>query len=472
MAVLAQTDHEFIDDRLAARNALVLAAAQALAGGNNAIIVATGGIAGSLLAPSPVLATLPISVMVVGIWIGTLPVGMLAKAYGRRFALQAGSAVGVLSGIISCAAMLSGSFSLLLLGMLCGGLYASAHQSYRFAAADTASAAFPRQGRIVGSGRRRLFGNHRPANRHSYRGMSGRPICSRRPIWRSPPARCLRWRCWRLLRIPRPAMAETFADGLPLAEIVRKPRFIVAASCGLASYAMMILMMTSAPLAMVMCNHSVGDAALGIQWHVIGMYAPSFFTGTLIARLGLRAIMATGLALIVAAAIVGLMGVAVSNFWISLFLLGVGWNFSFIGATTLVTECCGPHERNKVQAFNDFLIFGSMAIASFSSGALLARYGWIAVNEVVFPVVIVAAVLLAWGTSRGGRTRYDDRLGHSESFPIMSNPMPSHDLRVLAELERKVLWLASWTIHHANHDARQYRRPEGRRPPGVVCVAR
>ena len=108
--------------------------------------------------------------------------------------------------------------------------------------------------------------------------------------------------------------------------------------------------------------------------------------------------MATGLALIVAAAIVGLMGVAVSNFWISLFLLGVGWNFSFIGATTLVTECCGPHERNKVQAFNDFLIFGSMAIASFSSGALLARYGWTAVNEVVFPVVIVAAVLLAWGT--------------------------------------------------------------------------
>ena len=397
MAVLAQTDHEFTDDRLAARNALVLAAAQALAGGNNAIIVATGGIAGSLLAPSPVLATLPISVMVVGIWIGTLPVGMLAKAYGRRFALLAGSAVGVLSGIVSCAAMLSGSFSLLLIGMLCGGLYASAHQSYRFAAADTASAHFRAKAvswvlaggvfsAIIGPQIVILTKNIWPAYLFAatYLAQSACAVIAVVVLG--------------LLRIPRPAMAETFADGLPLAEIVRKPRFIVAASCGLASYAMMIFMMTSAPLAMVMCNHSVGDAALGIQWHVIGMYAPSFFTGTLIARLGLRAIMAAGLALIVAAAIVGLMGVAVWNFWISLFLLGVGWNFSFIGATTLVTECCGPHERNKVQAFNDFLIFGSMAIASFSSGALLARYGWTTVNEVVFPVVIVAAVLLAWGT--------------------------------------------------------------------------
>ena len=275
MAVLAQTDHEFTDDRLAARNALVLAAAQALAGGNNAIIVATGGIAGSLLAPSPVLATLPISVMVVGIWIGTLPVGMLAKAYGRRFALQAGSAVGVLSGIISCAAMLSGSFSLLLIGMLCGGLYASAHQSYRFAAADTASAHFRAKAvswvlaggvfsAIIGPQIVILTRNIWPAYLFAatYLAQSACAVIAVAVLG--------------LLRIPRPAMAETFADGLPLAEIVRKPRFIVAASCGLASYAMMIFMMTSAPLAMVMCNHSVGDAALGIQWHVLGMYAPSF----------------------------------------------------------------------------------------------------------------------------------------------------------------------------------------------------
>jgi len=157
------------------------------------------------------------------------------------------------------------------------------------------------------------------------------------------------------------------------------------------------MMMTAAPLAMVMCHHSVGDAALGIQWHMIGMYAPSFFTGALITRFGLRAVVATGLVLIAAAATIGVLGVALWNFWVALALLGIGWNFAFVGATTLVTECHGPRERNKVQAFNDFLIFGSMAIGSFSSGALLASYGWTAVNEVVFPVVFVAGLLLAWG---------------------------------------------------------------------------
>ena len=160
----------------------------------------------------------------------------------------------------------------------------------------------------------------------------------------------------------------------------------------------MNMMMTAAPLAMVMCHHSVGDAALGIQWHVIGMYAPSFFTGALIARFGLRAVVATGLVLIAAAAAIGVLGIALWNFWAALALLGIGWNFAFVGATTLVTECHGPRERNKVQAFNDFLIFGSMAVGSFSSGALLASYGWTAVNEVVFPVVVVAGLLLAWGT--------------------------------------------------------------------------
>jgi MFS family permease len=165
----------------------------------------------------------------------------------------------------------------------------------------------------------------------------------------------------------------------------------------LASYSLMNLMMTSAPLAMVMCHHSVGDAALGIQWHVLGMYGPSFFTGALILRFGLRNVMAAGLLLIVAAAAVALSSTAVWSFWLSLILLGVGWNFGFISATTLITECHLPAERNKVQAFNDFLIFGSMALASFSSGALLTRFGWSLINELVFPVVIAATVVLAWG---------------------------------------------------------------------------
>jgi MFS family permease len=396
MAAVAEAATEITDDRLAARNALVLAAAQALAGGNTTVIVATGGIAGAMLAPDPALATLPISVMALGMWMGTLPVGMLAKTYGRRFALQTGSAFGVLSGLIACAAMLSASFSLLLLGALCGGLYAAAHQSYRFAAADTASLHFRAKAvawvlaggvfaAVIGPQIVILTKDTWPAYLFAgtYLAQSACAVLAAAvlTLLKNAP-------------LPTPQM---LAQGRPLAQVVRQPRFVVAVICGLASYGMMNLLMTSAPLAMVMCNHSVGDAALGIQWHVIGMYAPSFFTGALIARFGLRTVMATGLALIVAAATIGLLGIALWNFWVSLALLGVGWNFAFIGATTLVTECHGIGERNKVQAFNDFLVFGSMALASFSSGALLSRFGWTAVNEVVFPVIVVAAVLLAWG---------------------------------------------------------------------------
>ncbi len=397
MAVIAEPGLELTDDRLAARNAVVLAVAQALAGGNNTVITATTGIIGSMLAPDPALATLPVSVMVAGMWMGTLPVGALAKAYGRRFALQTGSVFGMLSGIVSCMAVLRGSFALLLCGTLCGGLYAAAHQSYRFAAADTASPHFRPKAvswvlaggifaAVIGSQlvifTKDLFPTYLFVG--TFLAQSACAMIAAAVLM--------------LLKIPRLHVSHSLRDGRPLSAIVAQPKFIVAVACGLASYAMMNMVMTSAPLAMVMCNHSVNEAALGIQWHVLGMYAPSFITGSLIIRFGVRPLMVVGLSLIVAAATIGLLGIALWNFWIGLAVLGVGWNFAFISATTLVTECHDPHERNKVQAFNDFLIFGTMAVGSFSSGALLARYGWTAVNEVVFPVVLVAALLLAWGS--------------------------------------------------------------------------
>jgi MFS family permease len=147
---------------------------------------------------------------------------------------------------------------------------------------------------------------------------------------------------------------------------------------------------------MLACDHSITDATLGLQWHVLAMFVPSFFTGTLIARFGVERIVMLGLALIVGSGLVAISGIALWNFWIGLMLLGVGWNFAFIGATTMVTECHTAAERNKVQAFNDFLVFGSMAVASFSSGQLLASFGWTAVNYVVFPTILAAALLLAW----------------------------------------------------------------------------
>jgi predicted MFS family arabinose efflux permease len=386
-------------DRLARRNALVLAIAQALAGGNNTVLVATAAIVGTVLAPDKGLATLPISVFVLGMWMGTLPMGVLARRLGRRNALQIGTACGVLTGLICCVAVLQGSFLLFNIGAMFSGFYASAHQSYRFAAADTASDAFrPKAISWV------LIGG-------IFAGVVGAQlVIATQDLW--PPylfaATYIGQSALALIaggvlifvNIPKPPPRSTAGDGRPLSEIAKEPRFIVAVACGVAAYSMMNMVMTSAPLAMVMCNHSVTDATLGLQWHVLGMYAPSFITGALINRFGLERVTGLGFALIIVAAGIGIAGISLWHFWVGLALLGVGWNFAFIGATTMVTHCHRPNERNKVQAFNDFLVFGSMAIGSFSSGQLLASFGWAAVNEVVFPVVLAACALLLWGGPR------------------------------------------------------------------------
>ncbi|HEY6834748.1 MAG TPA: MFS transporter [Pseudolabrys sp.] len=394
MSAIAEPVPHVTDDNLARRNALVLAVAQALAGGNNTVIVSTAAIVGSMLAPDKGLATLPVTGMVMGMWLGTLPLGFLARYFGRRFALQTGSLFGILSGLISYSAVMHGQFWLLIFGTFCGGLYAAAHQSYRFAAADTASEAFrPRAVSLVLAGgmfaaligpqlviaTKDLLPPHLFAA--SYLGQSACALIAAFVL--------------HFVKIP-PLVVRHDDHPRPLGEIVRAPRFLVAVACGMASYGMMNLVMTSAPLAMVGCGHSVTDAMLGIQWHVLAMYAPSFVTGGLIARFGVERITGVGLGLIVLTGIVAITGITVAHFWSALVLLGVGWNFSFIGATTMVTQCHRAHERNKVQAFNDFLIFGSMALSSFSSGQLLAAFGWQAVNEVIFPTVFIAAALLIW----------------------------------------------------------------------------
>jgi len=397
------------DDHLARRNARVLAIAQALAGGNSTVLVATAGIVGTMLAPDKSLATLAISIYVLGMWMGTLPLGALARRLGRRNALQIGTVCGVLTGLICCLAVLQGSFLLFNVGAVFSGLYASAHQSYRFAAADTASEAFrPKAISWV------LFGGVVAAI------VGPQLVIATQDLW--PPylfaATYLGQSALALIsagvlmfvNIPKPPPRASAGEGRSLAEIVKQPRFVVAVACGVAAYSMMNLMMTSAPLAMVMCNHSVTDATLGLQWHVLGMYAPSFATGALISRFGLQRVTGAGLALIIVAALIGIAGISLWHFWIALALLGVGWNFAFIGATTMVTHCHRPNERNKVQAFNDFLVFGSMALGSFASGALLVNFGWSAVNEIVFPVALAATALLIWGALRGRSQSPDARV--------------------------------------------------------------
>ena len=394
MSAAAEPLPHVFDDNLAKRNARVLAVAQALAGGNNTVIVSTASIVGSMLAPDKGLATLPVTGMVLGMWAGTLPLGWLARRYGRRNALQSGSLFGVLSGLVSYTAVMQGSFWLLILGTFFGGLYAAAHLSYRFAAADTASERMRPKvvswvlaggvfAAVIGPQLVIFTKDLMPPYLFaaSYLGQSACAVLAAIVLG--------------FVKVPPPAPVRDNSMR-PLGAIVRTPRFVVAVACGVVSYGVMNLVMTSAPLAMVGCGHSVTDAALGIQWHVIAMYAPSFFTGSLIARFGVERITALGLLILGASAVVAVGGLSVAHFWWALILQGIGWNFGFIGATTMVTQCHRPEERTKVQSFNDFIIFGAMAVTSFSSGQFLELFGWATLNELVFPLVAVAGALLVW----------------------------------------------------------------------------
>lgn len=402
MSAISSSAHEAFDDRLARRNAIVLAVTQALAGANNAVIIATGGIVGAMLAPDRALATLPITIYVLGLWIGTLPVGWLARHFGRRAAFQIGTISGIVTGILCATGVVIGSFVVFCAGAFFSGLYAAAHQGYRFAAADTASDTFkPKAISWV------LVGG-------VFAGVVGpQLIIFTKDLWQpylfaasyigQALVAVVAAAVLSLVNIPKPPGLPEGQKGRSLGEILRQPRFVVAVACGIASYAMMNMVMTAAPLAMVECNLSVTDATLGLQWHVIGMYAPSFFTGSLIARYGAARVIAAGFTLLLASAATSMAGITLWHFWIGLVLLGIGWNFGFIGATAMVTQCHRPHERNQVQSFNDFLVFGSMAIGSFASGNILVLFGWATVNGVVFPVVVAAGAMLLWLVLRDRR---------------------------------------------------------------------
>jgi len=383
---------EMHDDARARSNVIRLAAAQALGGANSAVIFATGAIVGATLAPSVSLATVPISVYVVGLACGTLPVGMISRAYGRRVAFIIGSGAGALCGLLGAIAILKASFALFCCATFFGGFYGAVAQSYRFAAADGASPSYrPKAVSWVMAG-------------GVFAGVLGPQLVQwTMDIW-SPYLFAASFAAQAVVALiamallstvdaPKPAPADMHG-GRPLLEIVRQPRFIAAAICGVVSYSMMNLVMTSAPLAMKLCGLTLSDSNFGLQWHIVAMYGPSFFTGSLIARFGASRVVAAGLALEAIAAVIGIAGISAMHFWICLVVLGLGWNFGFIGASALVLETHRPQERNKVQAFNDFLVFGLMAVGSFSSGQLLANYGWPTVNAVVFPPVILGLVAL------------------------------------------------------------------------------
>ncbi|WP_432264309.1 MFS transporter [Bordetella genomosp. 12] len=387
-----------LSERAQRGNIIRLTLAQALAGANSVVVYATGAVIGHMLAPDKALATLPVSLFVVGMAACILPVGAIARRHGRRAAFLSGTASGTLSGILAAIAMGLGAFWLFCLATFFGGAYAAVVLSFRFAAADGVSPAKRARALsfVMGGG--------------VLAGVVG-PQLVTHTMWLWPAhlfaatfvAQALVAMLSALVligvRLPMPGSAQ-IEGGRPLRVIARQPRFITAVICGAVSYMLMNFLMTAAPLAMQLCGHSQQSSNLGLQWHVIAMYAPSFFTGHLITRFGAGRIVTAGLLLTGLSAAVGLMGTDVAHFVLTLILLGVGWNFAFIGASALVLQCHRPEEKTAVQSLNDFIIFGTMAVGSFASGGLLAAYDWRTVLGVSFIPLGLAVAALALSRSR------------------------------------------------------------------------
>src|SRR3984893_10614133 len=326
MIDLTVTD-EIASDARARANVLRLGAAQALTGANSAVIFATGSIVGAALAPDISLATVPLSMYVLGLAAGTLPTGAISRGYGRRTAFIIGTGCGVATGLLGAFAILHASFALFCCATFLGGLYGAVSQSYRFAAADGASAAFrPKAVSWVMAGG--VFAGVLGPQlvqwtmdiwlpylfAFSFVVQAGVALVSMAVLWG--------------VDAPKPPPSDLHG-GRPLFEIVRQPRFIAAAICGVVSYPMMELVSDAGPLAVKMCGLSVSDSNFGIQWHVVAMYGPSFFTGSLIARFGAPKVVAAGMLLEAGGAGIGLSGITAMHFWATLIVLGVGWNFSF-----------------------------------------------------------------------------------------------------------------------------------------------
>lgn len=379
-----------------ARNLSLLVAAQALGGASPPIIISLGGLVGQQLSSNPTATTLPVSIYQLGLALSTLPAAWLMQRLGRRWAYVLGAVLGVVSGIIAAQGIAQSDFVTFCIGTALAGFYAACVQSYRFAAADAVGAPHLQAKAIsrimVGGLIAAIIGPQvviwtRDA-------LPATPFAG--SFYSQAALAALALPILLLLRLPAPQKQAIAGTARPLKAIAATPQFIEAASAGVVSYGLMAFLMTAAPMAMVGCGHSVGEAALGIQWHVLAMFGPSFFTGRLIGRFGQRKITALGLVMIAASGLLALMGEGLSEFWGSLILLGVGWNFGFIGATAMLTACYTPAERTKVQALNDFLVFGTVALASFGSGQLLHSVGWSGINIGMQPLVVIVLAIMAW----------------------------------------------------------------------------
>ncbi|MCK9550871.1 MFS transporter [Aquamicrobium sp.] len=384
------------DQAIAKRNIFVLTAAQALGAASPPIIISLGGLVGQQLSSDPALVTLPVSLFNLGLAIGTLPAAFVMRQIGRRNGYLLGTGFGMAAGLVAAFGIFSASFLIFCLGTFIAGFYAAYVQSYRFAATDAATGELRAKAIswvMIGGLIAAIIGPQLVIWTRD--AVPGTPYVG--SFLSQAALALMAVPVLFLLRTPKATMTGNVQDtGRPLIQILMMPRYMLAVAAGVVSYGLMVFVMTAAPIAMVGHGHSVDHAALGIQWHVLAMFAPSFVTGHLMARFGKERITALGLLLIAVSAIFALAGLQLVHFYVSLILLGIGWNFGFIGATAMVTDCHSEAERGKAQGANDFLIFGTVAAASFFAGALLHASGWQTINWLIFPAVALILVPLVW----------------------------------------------------------------------------
>jgi predicted MFS family arabinose efflux permease len=369
-----------------------LACAQGLLLSNGVMLIAVNGLTGLALASDRRLATLPITTYVLGAAVATVPASFFMKRHGRRRGFMTGAVFGVLGGAVCGVALLAHDFWLLCAGTMLSGVYNAFGQYYRFAAADVAADAFKSRaisltlaggilggfvGPALGKWTRDLL---EPRFLASYLALGALAL----------PALAI---AANLRAIPQ-SIEERRGQGRPLATVARQPSFVVAVLAAAVGYGVMNLLMSATPLAMEMCGLPFSDAAFVLQWHVIGMFAPSFFTGALIQRFGVLNVLLAGAGLMLVCVSIAVQGTSISHFFWALLLLGVGWNFLYIGGTTLLTETYTPAEKAKTQGFNDLMVFVAMVASSLTSGVVVTGAGWGALNQLALPLLSLTALAI------------------------------------------------------------------------------
>jgi MFS family permease len=375
------------------RTVLLLTALHALFQTTGVVIITAGGLAGHLLAADKSLATLPISAWLIGTMLTTIPASLFMGRYGRRAGFALGTLFGAISGALAVVSLVNGWFWLFCFAHVFNGAYQGFAQFYRFAAADAASPAFRSRAIsyvLLGPALAAIVGPHLVAYTKDF-AASGAFVASYAAL---VVLSLLATVLVAFIDVPKPVEQKGDLPARPLSVVVLQPKFLVAVLTAAVGGSVMTLAMTATPLAMQTHHHGIGETAFVIQWHVLGMFLPSFFTGNLIARFGAPRIMLAGIVLLLGHVAVALSGVEFLHFASALILLGVGWNFTYLGGTNLLTETYRPSEKSWAQGINDFTIFTTVVIASFASGALLHLFGWVGVNLLALPVLLAAGTML------------------------------------------------------------------------------